>query len=438
MGSNRGLSRVSRTELNEFAAGRRGAVAPVVFGARDGLRSVEFNGGRPPSGLKTADGRLWFPTMGGVAIVDPSGIRPAPLPRPILEEVRLDGAVVDAGQSLTVPTGTGVFEIAYTAPTFVKPEQVRFRYRLDGLSDAWVDAGDRRRATFYGVPPGSYTFVLSASNHTDEWSADGPTLGIVVLPPFWATWWFRLLAAGVLVAGLFSLHVGRVRRLRREQAQRSVYLQELIDAQEQERSRISSEMHDSLGYDVSMVKQRVRESLARPVLDADSQSDFQEVLRLADRIEGEMRTIAYALRPYHLDKVGLTRSIQELIVEMAGSSGLELRADVAPIDDLFTPEAEIHIYRIIQESLNNVAKHSGARSATIVVSRARGEVEIRIGDDGEGLPRHPDGPRDREGLGLIGIRERAQVIGGDVRIESHQRRGTSIIVTLPTRDPDHE
>jgi signal transduction histidine kinase len=197
-------------------------------------------------------------------------------------------------------------------------------------------------------------------------------------------------------------------------------------------------MHDSIGYDVSMVKQRVRESLARPVLDPESHSDFQDVLRMADRIEGEMRTIAYGLRPYHLDKVGLTRSIQGLILEMADASGLELRGDVAPIDDLFAPDAEIHIYRIIQESLTNVVKHSGARSAKVVVARDARDVEIRIEDDGEGLPDRRDDRADREGMGLIGIRERAQVIGGDVRIDSRRRRGTSIVVTLPIEASSHD
>jgi ligand-binding sensor domain-containing protein/signal transduction histidine kinase len=436
MGSNRGLSRVSRLELNELAEGRRRAVTPAVFGVRDGLRSIEFNGGRQPSGLKTADGRLWFPTMAGIAVIDPSAVRDLPTPRPIIEEIRVAGEVLAPRERLTVPADAAVFEIVYTAPTFVKPEQVRFRYRLAGLSDEWIDAGDRRSVSFYRVPPGEYTFVLSASNHAGEWSAAGAELSVIVLPPFWRTWWFRLLGVGALGSALLGVHVERVRRLRREQAQRSVYLQELIDAQEQERARISKEMHDSLGYDVSMVKQRARESLARPVLDADVRSEFREVLTLADRIEGEMKTIAYALRPYHLDKVGLTRSIQELVSEIGRASRVELRAELAPIDDLFTPEAEIHIYRMIQESLNNVVKHSGAHRAGVTISRVGVAVEIRIEDDGEGLSNHREGAPD--GLGLIGIRERARLLGGDVRIESHPRRGTSIVVRLTAPESDHE
>jgi signal transduction histidine kinase len=143
-----------------------------------------------------------------------------------------------------------------------------------------------------------------------------------------------------------------------------------------------------------------------------------------------MKTIAYALRPYHLDKVGLTRSIHELVSEMAAASGLELRADLSPIDDVFSPDVEIHIYRIIQESLNNIVKHSGARGAVIVISRRGQDVEIRVEDDGQGLSHLADSRTDGGGMGLIGIRERARVIGGDVRIESRPRRGTSIIVRL--------
>ena len=436
MGSNRGLSRVSRTELNELAAGERRTVMPVVFGARDGLRSIEFNGGRQPSGQKTADGKLWFPTMGGVAVVDPSVIRPLPAPRPVIEEVRVAGVPVEPHQPLELAHDAPMFEITYTAPTFIKPEQLRFRYRLTGLSDTWTDAGERRSASFYRVPAGTYTFVVSAANQTGAWSVDGPELRIVVLPPFWGTWWFKLLALAAVASALLGAHGGRIRWLRREQAQRSVYLQELIDAQEQERARISNEMHDALGYEVSMVKQRVRESLARPVLDAGVHGDFQEVLRLADRIESEMKTIAYALRPYHLDKVGLTRSIQELVAEMGRASGVELRADVTPVDDLFTPDAEIHIYRMVQESLNNVVTHAGARRATVTVARIGDRVEIAVEDDGEGLST-PVG-REAHGLGLIGIRERARLIGGDVRIESRQRRGTTIIVRLPVARRDDE
>ena len=133
MGSNRGISRVSRRELNEVADGLRRSVTPVVFGARDGLASVEVNGGRQPAGLKAADGKLWFPTMGGVAVIDPRTVRTSATPPPaIIEEFRLTGKPVDFAQQVRIPPDAATFEIRYTAPSFVNPEQVRFRYRLGG------------------------------------------------------------------------------------------------------------------------------------------------------------------------------------------------------------------------------------------------------------------------------------------------------------------
>ena len=183
MGSNRGISRISRRELTDVAEGRRRTVTSVVFGASDGLSSVEVNGGRQPSGLKTADGKLWFPTMGGVAVIDPAAIRiKANPPAAIIEAVRLNGDRVDFTGEIRVPPSARALEIEYTAPSFVKPEQIRFRYRLIGLDDEWIDAGDRRSAGFHGMSPGRYRFEVIAASHDGVWSTAGPLS---------RSWWCR-------------------------------------------------------------------------------------------------------------------------------------------------------------------------------------------------------------------------------------------------------
>src|SRR3954463_2783862 len=123
----------------------------------------------------------------------------------------------------------------------------------------------------------------------------------------------------------------------------------LIDSQERERSRISNEMHDSMGHDLAIVKRHVRQGLLRLDADEATRRELSEALLVTDRIEAEMKALAYALRPYHLDKVGLSRSIETLVSEMASVSGLELTAEVADVDGLFPPDSEIHIYRIVQE-----------------------------------------------------------------------------------------
>lgn len=431
IGSNTGISRVDPRELNELAAGTRQLITSLVLGARDGLATIEVNGGSQPAGFVAPDGKLWFPTMGGVAVLDPSAVRgDVRPPRTLIEEVRLAGDVQARSPEIRIPTSAGALEIRYTAPAFVNPEQVRFRYRLAGLSDDWVYAGDRRVATFHRIPPGDYTFAVTAANHLGVWGTEGEILHIVVPPPFWATGWFRFAAFGAGMAVLVVVHTGRVRRLRREQARRSVYLQELLDAQERERRRISNEMHDSLGYDLAIVKRRAREGLDRTSADAADGRELGEILAVTDRIESGMKAIAYALRPYHLDKIGLTRSIQALVEETARASGIELGADIADIDDVLPPDSQIHLYRIVQEGLTNVVKHARARRATVRVVTTAGQVEVRVDDDGEGFDADNGGSRIIDGFGMIGIRERVQLLGGVMEISSNPKRGTSLVVRL--------
>ena len=432
IGSNTGIYRIDPRELNELAAGGRQMITSLVLGTRDGLAMLEVNGGSQPAGFVAPDGKLWFPTMAGVAVLDPSAVRgDFRPPGTLIEEVRLAGDVQARSPEIRIPAGAGALEIRYTAPTFINPEQVRFRYRLAGLSDDWVYAGDRRVATFHRIPPGAYTFAVTAANHLGVWSTEGETLHIVVPPPFWATGWFRFAAFGAAVAVLVVVHTGRVRRLRREQARRSVYLQELMDAQERERSRLSNEMHDSLGYDLAIVKRRAREGLDRTSADAADGSELADILTVTDRIESGMKAIAYALRPYHLDKIGLTRSIQSLVEETARASGIELSADIADIDGVLPPDSQIHVYRIVQEGLTNVVKHARARRATVKVVRATGHVEVRVDDDGEGFDAGSNGrSRTVDGFGVIGIRERVQLLGGVMEISSKPERGTSLVVRL--------
>src|SRR5688500_2157912 len=173
-------------------------------------------------------------------------------------------------------------------------------------------------------------------------------------------------------------------------------------------------MHDSLGYDLAIVKRRAREGLDRTSTDAADGSELGDILAVTDRIESGMKAIAYALRPYHLDKIGLTRSLEALVREMAHASGIELSADIADIDGVVPPDSQIHLYRIGQEGLTNVVKHARARRAKVTVVRVTGQVEVRIDDDGVGFEAGTNGLSGgtTEGFGVIGIRERVQLLGG--------------------------
>jgi signal transduction histidine kinase len=329
------------------------------------------------------------------------------------------------------------------------PEQVHFRYRLtrqpattftaDGTPAEWNEVGDRRSVSFHRLPPGQYTFEIAAAGQTGVWSDTVSALQIKVLPPIWETWGFRLLATAIVTVSIVAIHVGRVRRLRREQARRSAYLQELIDSQERERRRISNEMHDSIGYDLALLKRYAREGRERSDGDEAAAASFDEIVDVADRVDSDMKTIAFALRPYHLDRIGLTRSIEALVPETGGADEPAWSTAIADIDGVFPKELEIHVYRIAQEGVSNVLKHANARRARLTVSRNAEHVEIRIEDDGAGLDGSPEGAvaAATDGMGLIGIRERAQLLGGDVTVDSSHKRGTVIVVRLRTQGAIH-
>ena len=218
MSCNKGIFRVSKRELDEVADGKRTRVVPVVYGTADGMRSAECNGGSP-AGWRTRKGTLWFPTTRGVVRIDPDHLPTNPLKPPVaIEEVRVDERVTSSAGGLRLPPGTQTLEIHYTALSLAAPSGVRFRYRLEGLDEAWVDAGLRRTAYYTRLPHGSYRFRVIACNNDGLWNEEGAALDFTVDPRFHEAGWFRGLVAllFVLVGPLF--HRFRVRRLNRQKA----------------------------------------------------------------------------------------------------------------------------------------------------------------------------------------------------------------------------
>jgi ligand-binding sensor domain-containing protein/signal transduction histidine kinase len=437
MGSNRGISRISRRELIDVAEGRRRTVTPVVFGVRDGLSSVEVNGGRQPAGLKTADGKLWFPTMGGVAVIDPAAIRiKAKPPFAVIEAVRLNGDRVDSTGEIRVPPSVRALEIEYTAPGFVKPEQIRFRYRLtglDGLEDEWIEAGARRSVGFHGMSPGRYRFEVIAASHDGVWTTAGSSVEIVVVPPFWRTWWFIALAVAGAASIALAGHERRVRGLRRLHTLQEEFSRQLIDSQERERRRVSNEMHDSLGQHVAIIKRTARTSRETVTDQAAVGEAFDEIAALAERINGEMTEIAYDMRPHQLDTIGLSKTIESMVRRVGRTCDIQLTPDIASIDDAIPEASQIHVFRIVQEAVSNIVKHSDATCGKVIIARGVTSLEIRVHDDGTGFSSESlDAVRSTaHGAGLVGIRERARILGGQAEIQSSAQTGTTVAVTLP-------
>jgi signal transduction histidine kinase len=318
--------------------------------------------------------------------------------------------------------------------SFLRPEQTRFRYRLVGLDDTWIDAGSRRAAVYYRIPPGRYRFEVTAANGDGVWNPSGASIAVVVHAPVWRRGWFLTLA-GLAVLGGAALGVRRrFDRLRRDHARQQAFGRQLLDTQEQERRRISNELHDSLGQDLFMIKARVR--AYRPEnADASAREVLEGIESLVSESYAAMKRIAYDLRPYQLDKIGLSKTIEGMLTRVGETCEITFDMEIANVDPYFSPGAAINVFRIVQEAVNNVVRHAGAASASVSVARLGSAVEIVIADDGHGFDAAAAGAG--SGFGLMGMRERALALGGSMSVRSRAGDGTRVSVTLPVYEAAH-
>jgi signal transduction histidine kinase len=433
MSCNKGIFRASLKDLNAVADGRLERVPSFAYGVADGMLTRECNGAQP-AGWKAGDGTIWFATAKGVVIVDPRrGNMQAPLVS--IEEVTVDREPVAAAPAVRLQPGQRNLEIRYTGLSWSRPEHVTFRYRLAGLDRDWVEAGTRRTAYYPHLPPGTYSFEVIADNGDGVWDTRGKTIQVIVLPPFYRTWWFTAVTilAGVTLVGLAWR--ARIGRLQRAQVAQQAFSRQLIASQEQERKRIASELHDSLGQHLLIIKNRA--AIGERASDAGrAKEQFDEIDAAASQALIEVRAIAYNLRPLNLERLGLTVVLEEMIEKVADASGIEFSADIAPLDGHLTPEGEISLYRIIQESINNIVRHSQATRAGVEVWPDTGGLHVTVRDNGRGFqsgPPHDRVPASGSGLGLTDIAERVRMLDGAHTLTSAPGRGTTLSIHIPGR-----
>jgi ligand-binding sensor domain-containing protein/serine/threonine protein kinase len=215
LSGNRGVSRVSKRQLLEVERGETDSVICDAFGKSDGMGANQCNGTSQPAGWKAQDGRLWFPTINGAAVVDPHALPANRRPPPVkIETVVADDVVSAFPSRVEIAPGAKKFEFHYTALSFLAPERVKFRYLLEGIDKKWVDAAGRRVAYYTNLPPGVYRFRVAACNNDGVWNIAGATVTVAVKPYFYQTLWaqcaFVALGAGAVYGGVRW----RVRRLR--------------------------------------------------------------------------------------------------------------------------------------------------------------------------------------------------------------------------------
>lgn len=434
---NMGIYRVSKRELADFADGKIHAITSIAYGRADGMLNQECNGGTQPAGIKTLDGKLWFPTQSGVAIVDPEALPSNAHPPPvIIESAMVDREARGVREQLRIEPGQANLEIHYTGLSFIKPGQVKFKYKLEGADHDWIEAGSRRVAYYTHLSPGEYVFRVIAANADGAWNTEGAQIKVSVRPPFYRTAWFLLLSFALIVGAAVLFYRWRVARLKKEKLVQQVFSQRLIESQEHERQRIAAELHDGLGQSLVIIKNRALISLNAPANQSLLLAQMEEIAEAASAAISEVRGIASNLHPYHIDYLGLSMALKTMIAAMADASNIGFVAEIDNIDGKLSKEGEINLYRLIQEALNNVVKHSGASKSRVLLKMAGLVLDLRIEDDGKGFS--PDSATQRSGLGLVGMGERARLLNAQYEIESATDKGTTIHLRMTLLRTGHE
>lgn len=431
MGSNRGIQRISRRELNDFADGKTTSFFAYKYDKTDGMNSSETNGGFQPSAVKDKYGNIYFPTISGVTVVNTKEIKKDEIVPPVhISHVLINGKERKLND-LRINYDSSNVEIYFDILSYSLPGKNRAKYIMEGYDNGWNDAGDLRYARYTSLPPGEYTFRVVGSNKDNVWNEQGTSIAINVLPPFWMTWWFRS------ILGLLFISIGplfyyrRIKTLKNEQKLHHEFSEKLINSQEQERSRIAQELHDSLGQELLLIKNRAMLGLKNYAGDDKVKKQLEYISDYSENAISKVRQISHNLRPPELDRLGITETIRALLNEMKQTSVIKFDVYIDEIDGLIEKEKEINLLRIVQEAVANIIKHSGATKISLKISRYDYAIKIFIDDNGRGFDAVFNSESEKKGLGLSGMKERANILGGNFSIVSETGKGTKIFLEIP-------
>jgi ligand-binding sensor domain-containing protein/signal transduction histidine kinase len=432
-----------------------------VYDESDGLLGNEIG---QRAYYQNRAGLMFFGNPNGFCVFRPEEIRDELTPPPVVltscqrynTEIVEGSALVEPGiaarPAIEFSYKDNILTFEFAALSYWHPEKNQYAYQLAGYSNRWIQLGTKRDVTFTNLDAGDYILHVRGSNADGVWNREGASLRIRIIPPFWRRWWFILLAMTML-AGLVTLaYQYRIRQLRRAQLAQQQFSQQLIESQESERKRIAAELHDSLGQNLIVIKNWATLGLTLTPADAPVREQLDVISTTAVQSLNDVRAIILNLRPHQLETIGLSNTLRFMIEQISAASGIAFTSEIAALDNLFTPEDEVIIYRLVQECVSNIVKHSQAQAATLVMKVADGQLHITVSDNGRGFSM-AEGERwnaeaktlanpqsairnPQSGFGLKGLEERVRILRGTHKIISAPGKGTTHQFTIPVLRPD--
>lgn len=443
---NQGIFQVRERDFDDVSRGIVTRLTPMIYGRGEGMPGLQASFDYAPAAVQTRDQRLIFTMLSGLAEVRLERIRLNYRPPEVFVERVLAGDRVVAAyqlipgtnsaapmelrhrpakRELRFPPGRQQVQFEFTALSFVAPENVQFRYQLEGLDENWIDAGNRRTVSYAHPPPGRYTFKVTACNNDGIWNKIGDSLPVVFEPFVWETLWFKLTATAVsfgLVCGLVVMGLRRRHRLQLERLERQ-------RAVEMERTRIARDLHDDLG--VGLTEIGLLGDLANT--GNSPEKNREHVSEISDRarsLAASLDEIVWAINPANDNPQSLVDYLFPYAQRLLSRAGIRCRLELtgALPRGALNSERRHEFFHAFKEALNNVIRHSAATEVQIHFAAIGGDLQICVSDNGCGLSGHEEKAGHH---GLIGMRERLQRLGGSCEISSATGTGTTVTFILP-------
>lgn len=409
--SNNGVARYRKEALEAVASGDGDSVQPLVFTELDGMPDSECNRGSP-AGWRMDDGALWFACIGGISIIDPGFVPANPDPPPVhIENIEVDGEGADPGEDAVFAAGTGSISLMFAALSYADPKSTRYRFRLEGYDDGWVEAGNNRRVRYTNLPAGRYTFRVQGANgggYSDDASA---TYAFAIRRHYYQTNWFYTVVVLMLGLGAYGAH-----RVREEKILRRT------------RRQIADDLHDLVGNRLSGITTSLDAAVRSPA--GPTSTSIAETSTATRALSSDIRDTMLVVEGTLTTLQELADRIQQSAGDLAGVD-VKVTVDREPAKPL-SPLKLRHILFFCKEAVSNAIRHGQPSEVRIAFNvTGRRDVTVRIEDDGRGF--QPGSSRRQGsagGRGLGSLQRRAEELGGRFEIASIPEEGTTVTLTF--------
>ncbi len=401
----------------------------ILFGEEDGVLANFFDYNL----TSLHDGRMIAPAKTGLVYFLPENISESSAPRniritsfKIYDHSMLIDSILSGNKTVELDYTQNFITIGYASLSFSERNTTQYFYKLEGVNKDWKTAGIQRFANYTNLSPGHYTFKIKCENRYGISSRKITELSIYIHPPWWFTWWAYCLYALCTVSIIYYLYRNHINQLEKKQA---AQIKAMVDTQEDERKRISRDLHDDIGTKLSALK-----LFLSSLREKASGTNNEEIKSLAESSEQfiteamhDVRQLLLNLSPTVLEEFGYTTAVEGLINKINETKQIHFNLIMFGMKHRLQKDYELALYRITQELINNVLKHAAAKNVSLQIGQRNEKIILMMEDDGKGF----DINAHKDGYGLNNLYTRTRLMQGTIVIDSKEGKGTSVLIEIP-------